>query len=79
MFTDVLDSLLDVNTELMQVQCGVYCELEDKDNHVLPEDDDDDDDVFEGVDGVGLTGNTRSNVISNFKVTTKEALFYKSQ
>ena len=54
MFPDVLDSLLDVNTELMRVQCGVYCELEDKDNQAEP---DDNDDVFDDVDGRGFTGN----------------------
>ena len=56
MFPEVLDRLLDVNTELMQVQCGVYCGLEDKDNQAEP-DDNDDDDVFDEVDGIGFTGN----------------------
>ena len=60
MFTEVLDSLLDVNTELMRVQCGVYYELEEKDNRAEREDVngyDVGDDVFDDVDGMGFTGN----------------------
>ena len=75
MFTEVLDTLLDVNTELMRVQCGVYCELEEKDSQAEPEVNGyDEDDVFTDVDEMGFTGDNYMTAFfpSNSNVTRNE-------
>ena len=75
MFTEVLDCLLHVNTELMRVQCGVYCELEEKDNQAEPDVNGyDEDDVFGDVDGMGFAGDNYMTAFSpsNSNVTRNE-------